>query len=120
MSSRTSPICSLQLVFLIVPYIHTSRRLPHQYIVKVLPTFTPKLHLTWAKDSVLLTEIPSTGTVLKALEDQLDSLICAYVAAYWWYWGEEKNIVLGDLALMATLSYQKESVLEQGSRGRFN
>jgi len=68
----------------------------HQYIVKVLPTFTPKLHLTWAEDSVLFTEIPSTGTALKALEDRLDSLICAYVAAYWWYWGEEKNIVLGD------------------------
>jgi predicted RNase H-like nuclease len=33
---------------------------------------------------------------LKAVEDQLDSLICAYVAAHWWYWGLERNWVLGD------------------------
>ncbi len=70
----------------------------HQYIVKVLPTFEPKLHLTFAEDCALFAEIPSTGAALKALEDRLDSLICAYVAAYWWYWGEERNIVLGDRA----------------------
>ncbi|MEM8545413.1 MAG: hypothetical protein AAGF66_15655 [Cyanobacteria bacterium P01_H01_bin.119] len=33
---------------------------------------------------------------MKALEDKLDSLVCAYVAAHWWYWGTEKNWVLGD------------------------
>ena len=38
------------------------------------------------------------GAALKAVEDQLDSLICAYVAAYWWYWGLERNWVLGDRA----------------------
>ncbi|MEM9538665.1 MAG: DUF429 domain-containing protein [Cyanobacteria bacterium P01_E01_bin.42] len=32
----------------------------------------------------------------KDLEDRLDSLVCAYVGAYWWYWGDEKNLVLGD------------------------
>ncbi|MGL5924883.1 DUF429 domain-containing protein [Chroococcidiopsis sp.] len=36
------------------------------------------------------------GAALKAVEDQLDSLICAYVAAHWWYWGLERNWVLGD------------------------
>lgn len=68
----------------------------HQYIVQVLPTFEPKLHLTYAEGCALFAEIPSTGAALKALEDRLDSLICAYVAAYWWYWGKRKNIVLGD------------------------
>jgi predicted RNase H-like nuclease len=43
-----------------------------------------------------LPEIPATGAALKAVEDQLDSLICAYVAAHWWYWGIERNWVLGD------------------------
>jgi len=43
-----------------------------------------------------LGEIPYTGAELKAAEDKLDSLICAYVAAYWWYWGEQRNLVLGD------------------------
>ncbi|MBH8556219.1 DUF429 domain-containing protein [Nostocaceae cyanobacterium CENA357] len=41
-------------------------------------------------------EIPTTGAALKATEDKLDSLICAYVAAHWWYWGEQRNLVLGD------------------------
>jgi predicted RNase H-like nuclease len=37
-----------------------------------------------------------TGAALKAIEDKLDSIICAYVAAHWWYWGEQRNLVLGD------------------------
>lgn len=37
-----------------------------------------------------------TGKAMKTFEDKLDSLICAYVAAHWWYWGTEKNWVLGD------------------------
>ncbi len=66
----------------------------YKYIVEVLPTFTPALNLN--SHPVLFAEIPTTGIALKALEDKLDSLICAYVGAYWWYWGKEKNIVLGD------------------------
>jgi predicted RNase H-like nuclease len=46
--------------------------------------------------------IPTTGRALKALEDQLDSIICAYVAAHWWFWGTQanpsvRNWVMGDL-----------------------
>lgn len=67
----------------------------HKYIVEVLPTFVPALNLLNSHPE-LLAEIPTTGKALKALEDKLDSLICAYVGAYWWYWGKEKNIVLGD------------------------
>lgn len=61
-----------------------------QYILEKLPNLEPRLKIE------TLPEIPSKGTELKAVEDQLDSLICAYVAAYWWYWGTEKNLVLGD------------------------
>jgi predicted RNase H-like nuclease len=64
----------------------------YQYIVEILPTFEPALSL----GSLLNCEIPTTGAALKATEDQLDSLICAYVAAHWWYWGEQRNLVLGD------------------------
>src|SRR6202011_3447427 len=39
---------------------------------------------------------PAAGPQLKALEDQLDAITCAYVAAHWWYWGLERNDVLGD------------------------
>jgi predicted RNase H-like nuclease len=65
------------------------------YILDILPTLTPSL-LTLRLCGSLSAEIPSTGPALKAAEDKLDSLICAYVAAHWWYWGEQHNIVLGD------------------------
>ncbi|WP_414542159.1 DUF429 domain-containing protein [Nostoc sp. CCY0012] len=64
----------------------------YNFIVEILPTLEPPLRLC----SSLSSEIPSTGAALKATEDKLDSLICAYVAAHWWYWGEQRNLVLGD------------------------
>jgi predicted RNase H-like nuclease len=97
-----------------------------QHIVSTLSTIEPALILSQA--SCQSSEIPPTplkkggfvlpltrnqaaiqfmlhptsfllqGAALKAVEDQLDSLICAYVAAYWWYWGLERNWVLGDRA----------------------
>jgi predicted RNase H-like nuclease len=65
------------------------------YIVTVLPQLEPKLNL---ENILLLPSISSkvTGKELKTIEDKLDSVICAYVAAYWWYWGKAKNLVLGD------------------------
>jgi predicted RNase H-like nuclease len=63
------------------------------YILDILPTLTPSLSSLGICGSL---KIPTTGVELKALEDKLDSLICAYVAAHWWYWGEERNLVLGD------------------------
>lgn len=45
----------------------------------------------------LIAEIDTVnGRVLKTIEDQIDSLICAYIGAYWWYWGSAKNQTLGD------------------------
>ncbi|QLE55517.1 DUF429 domain-containing protein [Nostoc sp. TCL26-01] len=64
----------------------------YQYIIDMLPSFEPALSVS----NLSLIEIPHTGTELKATEDKLDSLICAYVAAHWWYWGEQRNLVLGD------------------------
>ncbi len=65
------------------------------YLLDILPSFCPPLRPLGLCGSFLL-EIPTTGAALKATEDKLDSLICAYVAAYWWYWGEQRNLVLGD------------------------
>jgi predicted RNase H-like nuclease len=76
----------------------------HQYILNVLPTLEPALSLSSSSLRPLrlcgsfLPKIPTTGTALKAVEDQLDALICAYIAAHWWYWGLERNWVLGDAA----------------------
>ena len=64
-------------------------------IVEVFPSLTPRFssHLDLRS---LAPDIPHTGKAMKAVEDQLDSLVCAYAAAHWWYWGLEKNWVLGD------------------------
>ncbi len=43
-----------------------------------------------------LPAVPAKGPALKAIEDQLDAVLCAYIAAYWWYWGRERNEVLGN------------------------
>jgi predicted RNase H-like nuclease len=65
----------------------------YHYILTVLPTLQPAL-----VSPSLPNDIPYTGAGLKDIEDQLDSLICAYVAAYWWFWGEQRNLVLGDIS----------------------
>ncbi|NJN09206.1 MAG: DUF429 domain-containing protein [Richelia sp. RM2_1_2] len=83
----------------------------YNYITDILPTLDPPLRTQ--RDScynggnprnalsclcgLFITSTPKTGIALKAAEDKLDSIICAYVAAYWWYWGEQRNIVLGDV-----------------------
>lgn len=53
---------------------------------RLIPRFDPES----------LPSIPEHGPELKAVEDQLDALTCAYVAAHWWFWGLERNQVLGD------------------------
>ncbi|GAB4298211.1 MAG: DUF429 domain-containing protein [Oscillatoriaceae cyanobacterium] len=68
----------------------------HQYIGEILPILEPRL----APDTI--GKIPQVQTRLtiktfKAIEDQLDALICAYIGAHWWYWGGERNLVLGSL-----------------------
>ena len=67
------------------------------YIINILPKLKPELNL---ESPVTIPIIPHKVTTkeLKVVEDKLDSLICAYVAAHWWYWGniEQKNMVLGD------------------------
>ncbi|MBN3899157.1 MAG: DUF429 domain-containing protein [Nostoc sp. NOS(2021)] len=75
------------------------------YLLDILPSFSPPLRSLRlcgsrrqaAGASTFPLEIPTTGAALKATEDKLDSLICAYVGAYWWYWGEQRNLVLGDV-----------------------
>jgi predicted RNase H-like nuclease len=48
----------------------------------------------------LLRENPGarSGQALKQLEDQLDAVLCAYIAWHVWRWGDERNDLYGDLA----------------------
>ena len=66
------------------------------YIKETLPQLEPALNPASLKKIPTITD-RQKGKELKAIEDMLDSLICAYIAAYWWYWGTAKNMVLGDL-----------------------
>ena len=62
-----------------------------EYLQQVLPSRDPPLVFPQP-----LPGIPTRLKDLKAVEDQLDSVVCAYVAAHWWYWGLARNQVLGD------------------------
>ncbi|MEZ2235353.1 DUF429 domain-containing protein [Microcoleus sp.] len=74
-----------------------------QYIRDILPNLEPSLNLPSSTGKMpgslgglIPLEIPTSIATLKALEDQLDALLCAYIGAHWWYWGIERNLVLGD------------------------
>lgn len=66
----------------------------HQLILTKLSVADPPLNVS----PLAALTIPERGAALKHLEDRLDSLICAYVAAHWWHWGKQRNWVLGDRA----------------------
>ncbi|HCF25724.1 MAG TPA: hypothetical protein DEV81_00530 [Cyanobacteria bacterium UBA11049] len=91
---------------------HLERTKLHQFIVNILATLEPPLNLkeqgkrTKAQAIHFILQPTPTGkqatsfilqgAALKAVKDRLDSPICTYVAANWWYWGLERNWVLGD------------------------
>jgi len=52
-----------------------------------LPLLDPAL-------SLRLPAIPKAGN-LKPVEDQIDAVLCAYIAAHWWFWGARRNRVYG-------------------------
>jgi len=61
-----------------------------ELLLKNLPRLSP--HVA----GLTLPELPRSGAALKAAEDQIDAVLCAYIAAHWWYWGRARNHVLGD------------------------
>lgn len=42
-----------------------------------------------------LPHVPRVGNT-KPVEDQIDAVLCAFIAAHWWYWANERNILYGD------------------------
>ena len=59
------------------------RRLMIERLPALDPSFVPDLP-----------HVPRSGN-LKPVEDQIDAVLCAYIAAHWWYWGRERNVVFG-------------------------
>ncbi|ODS33646.1 MAG: hypothetical protein SCARUB_01247 [Candidatus Scalindua rubra] len=69
-----------------------------RYIVERLPNTEPRLNVNHKLQDLCTRSIQAMrGKSLKNYEDTLDSLICAYVGLYHWYWGNEKSEVIGDL-----------------------
>jgi predicted RNase H-like nuclease len=52
-----------------------------------LPALEPAL-------SLRLPMVPTTGST-KPVEDKIDAVLCAYIAAHWWFWGTGRNTVYG-------------------------
>jgi predicted RNase H-like nuclease len=52
-----------------------------------LPLLDPAL-------SLRLPSLPTTGN-LKPVEDEIDAVLCAYIAAHWWFWATQRNRVYG-------------------------
>lgn len=65
-------------------------------IETVLTRTEPYLNLNSHWQHLIAAIATVKGHELKTIEDRIDSLICAYVGAYWWYWGSTKNQTLGD------------------------
>ena len=58
------------------------RRL-RKLMITGLPRMDPPLQLR-------LPLVPQVGS-LKRVEDQIDAVLCAYIAAHWWFWGSHRN-----------------------------
>lgn len=75
----------------------------HQYIGDILTILEPPLapdsigKIPQVQTSRRDSRISPTLKTLKAIEDQLDAILCAYIGAHWWYWGEPRNLVLGSV-----------------------
>jgi predicted RNase H-like nuclease len=62
------------------------RRL-RKLMISRLPLLNPPL-------SFRLPPIPMAGN-LKPVEDRIDAVLCAYIAAHWWFWATRRNCVYG-------------------------
>ena len=56
-------------------------------MLSLLPSLDPPLQFR-------LPGVPVKGP-LKPVEDRIDAMFCAYLAAYWWHWGLKRNRVYG-------------------------
>jgi predicted RNase H-like nuclease len=66
--------------------------------LKELRLFTPPLESTPRLSEFLATAPNSLpGAHLKANEDELDAIVCAYIAYYYWFWGTCATRVFGDV-----------------------
>jgi predicted RNase H-like nuclease len=69
-----------------------------QQWLKKLPNLTPPLESSPMLSEFLATDTNSLrGTALKAHEDGLDAIVCAYIAYHYWFWGSCGTRLFGDV-----------------------
>src|SRR6266568_439623 len=67
-----------------------------RYLAEVLPDATPALDLGEPGAKLLRQDLAELrGDRLKWYEDRLDAWFCSYLALYLWWWGAERNEMLG-------------------------
>ena len=65
---------------------------------KYLCNETPPLLDSPALSALFDTDVTALrGRAMKSFEDRVDALLCAYMAAYYWRWREERCRVYGDV-----------------------
>ncbi|HEX4602801.1 MAG TPA: DUF429 domain-containing protein [Candidatus Angelobacter sp.] len=69
-----------------------------QHLLKKLSAFSPPLKSNSKLAQLLETDTNSLrGVTLKANEDKLDAVLCAYVAYHYWYWDGASTRLFGDV-----------------------
>lgn len=69
-----------------------------QQRLKKLSVFAPPLRSTPRLSEYLGADVNSLrGAALKAHEDRLDAIVCAYLAYYYWFWGSDATYLFGDV-----------------------
>lgn len=67
------------------------------YIQDRLVKGTPSLSKNEMLSELLAVKLDQlSGKSLKQYEDLLDACFCAYLALFYWYWGDKKNEMIGD------------------------
>ncbi len=69
-----------------------------QHRLKELSLFSPPVEATPKLSEQLSIDTNSLrGAALKANEDRLDAIVCAYIAYYYWFWGSGGTRLFGDV-----------------------
>ena len=67
-------------------------------VAHYLPRTQPPLLTSPQLSALVATDVAKLrGRTLKGFEDRVDALLCAFMAAYFWHWREERCRVYGDV-----------------------
>ena len=78
----------------IVKYKRGTRQQRGRELGRLATLMQSRLRLLEPALSPRLPAVPAAGN-LKPVEDQIDAVLCAYIAAHWWFWARDRNTVYG-------------------------